>query len=266
MSEATSTAADRAPEYNENSVAFTRLVWGDGFLSPGGPEEVARILDGADLTGCEVLDIGCGLGGVDVELVRTHGARRVTGIDVEAMQVEHAAARAAREALADRLDVRLVEPGPLPFPDGVFDAVFSKDSIVHVADKAALFAEARRVLKPGGRLLASDWLARGAARSADLEALKEAIGLDFRFATPEATHEMLEQAGFADVRLRDRQAWYREEARRELARISGPLYTELVQALGAERADNDIACWRTLVRTLDSGAFGPSHIRARKPG
>ena len=44
---------------------------------------MARLLEGMDLTGKSVMDIGCGAGGIDVLLVGTHGAGYVTGIDVE---------------------------------------------------------------------------------------------------------------------------------------------------------------------------------------
>ena len=50
------------------------------------------------------------------------------------------------EARADRIGLLKVAPGPLPFPPGTFDVVFSKDSIVHIPDKAALMAEVFRVL------------------------------------------------------------------------------------------------------------------------
>ena len=50
------------------SKAFTdalQFMWGDGFLSPGGPAEVAEMLEGHDIAGKRLLDIGSGLGGVD---------------------------------------------------------------------------------------------------------------------------------------------------------------------------------------------------------
>ena len=64
--------------YTGNLISMLEVVWGEGWLSPGGPEEVARVLDGIDLKGKSVLDIGCGVGGVDFLLVEDHGAGFVT--------------------------------------------------------------------------------------------------------------------------------------------------------------------------------------------
>src|SRR5687767_4117812 len=66
--------------------AFTdalQFMWGKGFLSPGGAEEVEEMLSGCQLSGLRVLDIGSGLGGIDILLATKHGAAEVIGIDVE---------------------------------------------------------------------------------------------------------------------------------------------------------------------------------------
>ncbi|MGO4841157.1 hypothetical protein AB4144_53775, partial [Rhizobiaceae sp. 2RAB30] len=53
----------RAPaEYDDTAIRFLEALWGQGYLSPGGPEEVDRVLDGLVLRGKSVLDIGCGAG------------------------------------------------------------------------------------------------------------------------------------------------------------------------------------------------------------
>ena len=44
--------------YSDAYNDFLAAVWGEGYLSPGGPEEVSRILEGLDLTGARMLDIG----------------------------------------------------------------------------------------------------------------------------------------------------------------------------------------------------------------
>lgn len=108
----------REPEYDEVTVHFMELICGEGFTSPGGANDVARILEGVEVAGQRVLDIGCGVGGANVALLRNHYAAQVTGIDIEDMQIRLAERRAADAGLGDRLSFVRVEPGPLPFDDG----------------------------------------------------------------------------------------------------------------------------------------------------
>lgn len=259
-------AAVREPEYDQATVAFTELIWGQGFLSPGGEADVARILEGVEVAGRSVLDIGCGVGGADVTLVRDHGAGKVTGIDIEDMQIDLSRRRAAEAGLADRLAFVIVEPGPLPFQDGAFDLVFSKDAIVQIADKQAVFDECFRVLRPGGVFAASDWLSRGdGPPSPEMQNWVEKMGVTLHLEGLEVTGRALTQAGFINVRLRDHLAWYRDLCHRELERLKGPLHERLVEALGRDRAEEDIACWMAMTEVLDLGEFGPGHLRACKP-
>ena len=51
---------DHAPEYDDRAIRFLEALWGEGFLSPGGPDEVRRIVEDIDFSGKRVLDIGCG--------------------------------------------------------------------------------------------------------------------------------------------------------------------------------------------------------------
>ena len=60
--------ADAAPEYDDHAIRFLEALWGDGYLSPGGPDEVDRVLEGLSLKGKTVLDIGCGSGGITLHL------------------------------------------------------------------------------------------------------------------------------------------------------------------------------------------------------
>ena len=100
--------------YGEPEITFLEQLWGDGFLSPGGPDEVGRTIADIPLEGTSVLDIGCGSGGATIALARDHGAASVIGIDVEGPVCAHARERVARAGLADRIEIRQVEPGPLP--------------------------------------------------------------------------------------------------------------------------------------------------------
>ena len=117
---------------------------------------MARLLEGMDLTGKSVMDIGCGAGGIDVLLVGTHGAGYVTGIDVEDTVLSHARERAAKAGFAAQIGFVKVVPGPLSFSPQTFGAVFSKDSIVHIPDKHTLMRDVFSIQKPGGWFVASD--------------------------------------------------------------------------------------------------------------
>ena len=253
-------------EYTDDFIAKFELMWGEGFLSPGGPAEVAKILEGTDLTGLDVMDIGCGIGGVDVLLARDYGAKSVTGIDVEEPLVERCRARAKRTGLADRLTFLLVEPGPLPFADASFDAVFSKDSMIHIPDKAALFAEVFRVLRPGGLFLASDWMQSAAGPgSPEMAIFVEKSGLSFTLGITDDLPAALESAGFTDIRVVDRNPWYREEGPKELALMRGEFRQPLLDILGREKADQWIEMRIAMVSALNAGVFRPTHFRAARP-
>ncbi len=252
--------------YSEIHITFLEELWGDGYLSPGGPEEVARTLAGVDLTGATVVDIGCGSGGITIGLVRDHWAGFVIGLDVEQPVCDHARARVERAGLAERIEIRLVEPGPMPLPDGSADVVFSKDSIVHIPDKEALAVDVFRVLRPGGWFVASDWLiAHDGPPSPAMAAYIAAEALDFGMASPARYRAALEAAGFVDITLVNRNPWYREVARAELGRLTGSERARFEAVVGAAEVAGQIATWEAMVPVLESGEHCPHHLRARRP-
>lgn len=263
----THTDAGGSPvEYADDAIAFLEILWGAGRLSPGGPDELRAVLDGVDLEGRTVLDFGCGAGGVTVSLVADYGAAHVTGIDVEAPGLERARQLARERGVDDRVALQQVVPGPLPFDDGTFDVFFSRDVIIHVPDKEALFAEAYRVLVPGGRLVGSDWLiGHDGEPSAAMRRYLELEGHSFHMQSPARYRRALEGAGLEEIELRDRNPWYRETARAELEAMRGPLYEQACAAAGRDRVHHNIETWSAMLEVLESGEHCPHHLRARKP-
>ena len=100
-----------------------------------------------------VLDVGCGMGGPGRFLADRFGCT-VTGIDLLPLRVESAEDLTKRTGLAERISYRVASVTDLPFEDGAFAQVWMLDVGIHVRDKAAMFAEIARVLRPGGRLMA----------------------------------------------------------------------------------------------------------------
>jgi SAM-dependent methyltransferase len=253
-------------EYDPGMQTLLQLLWGEGFLSPGGAEEVACLLEGSGISDCSVLDIGCGLGAVDEILVTRHGARSVLGVDVDPGLLAAMAQRIERAGLAGRVTTLYVKPGPLPLADSSFDVVFSKDAIVQIPDKASVFADVYRVLRPGGRLIASDWLRghSGPYSAAMLEFFR-LEGIAYNMASMAESTAALARAGFVEIDLRDRNDWYRDLARRELAALEGELRPLVIERIGEERAEHFVNNWRQLMLVLERGELRPAHLRARKP-
>ncbi|MFO1122019.1 MAG: methyltransferase domain-containing protein [Hyphomicrobiales bacterium] len=258
--------ADSGELYGNKLIRMLEIVWGDGWLSPGGPDEVDRVVSGLDLAGKSIMDIGSGAGGIDIQLVRQHAAGHVTGIDVEDTVIATARAKVEAAGLAGRIGFAKVAPGPFPFPPSCFDLVFSKDSIVHIPDKHALAREVFRVLKPGGWFAASDWLiGHDGEPSAPMKAYIAAEGLDFGMASPGRYRAALEAAGFSDIAITSRNAWYRDQARKEVEAMRGPLYARACAELGQDFVDHNIEIWDRMLGVLESGEHCPTHIRARRP-
>ena len=252
--------------YPLDSILFLEEMWGDGFLSPGGPEEVQRLLSGLDVAGRIVVDIGSGAGGVPLLLANRYGAARVIGLDVEATVVAHARVKVERAGLQERIEIRRVEPGPMPLPGTSVDIVFSKDSIVHIPDKEALAADAFRVLKPGGWFVASDWLiSHDGEPSPEMAEYIAREDLDFGMASPARYRRALEAAGFVDVSLTNRNPWYRTVAREELARLEGAGRDAFLTVMDEAALNAQVETWRAMVIVLDSGEHCPHHFRGRKP-
>lgn len=258
--------ADDVPhDYDTTMLDMLQIIWGEGFLSPGGPQAVREIMLGIDLAGKRVLDIGCGLGGLDQVLVKL-GAAHVTAVDVAPPLIGLGRRRIAAAGLADRIDLQVVTPeAKLPFADASFDVVFTKDAWLHVTDKPALLRDVHRVLKSGGQLAGGDWMKGPEPYSADMIYFIELEGIPYHPTTLAEYGVMLHAAGFDEIKLLDINAWYRDLAKEELARLKGELYGTMTEKLGDKSRDHFIEDWRMLTVVLDKGELRPGRLWARKP-
>lgn len=248
-------------DYDTTMLDMLQIIWGEGYLSPGGPQAVREIVAGIDLAGKRVLDIGCGIGGLDRVLVSL-GAAHVTAVDVAEPMIELARRRTADPRIAFEV---IAPKQPLPFADAAFDVVFTRDAWLHVVDKPALLREVHRVLKPGGRLAGGDWMKGPDPYSADMIYFIELEGIPYHPVTLADYGLMLHETGFGQVKLLDTNAWYRGLAKQELARLKGELFDLMTEKLGSEARDHFIEDWRMLTVVLEKGELRPGRLWASKP-
>ncbi len=180
-------------------------------------EELAKVPDGANMgLGCgnpvalaslkpgeTVVDLGSG-GGFDCFLAagRVGGRGRVIGVDMTPEMVSKARRNAVKADVAN-VEFRLGEIEHLPVADGRADIIISNCVINLAVEKAQVFREAFRVLKPGGRLAVSDIVATRPLPPKirkDLELVSACVG---GAATVEETRAMLESAGFKEIRIEE---------------------------------------------------------------
>jgi len=252
-------------DYTDEFAGGLELMWGDGFLSPGGPEEVGLIVHDLDLHEKKILDVGSGIGGPAICLVLQHGACHVTGIDVEPVNVERANNNAARAGVSDRLSFNTVEAGSFPFADGSFDIVFSKDAIIEAPNKDEIFSESFRVLRPGGWFAIGDWFRGSAPYTAEMEAWLTQVGVTLEMTTIEDNADQLRKAGFQNVQSVDRNQWYQEYSRREVERMAGEDREKFETLLGKDETAGWIDATNLKVKAVAQGQLRPGHLRARKP-
>lgn len=149
-----------APPSSSSADEYSFLVgfegeWRDTWWSPDFLELLARRLRLSDARA--VVDVGCGVGHWGRTLLPwLHPDATLIGVDREPSFVEQATAAASERGITRRASYRTGVAEALPVPDASADLVTCQTVLMHVADPAAVLAEMRRVLRPGGLLFVAE--------------------------------------------------------------------------------------------------------------
>jgi sarcosine/dimethylglycine N-methyltransferase len=156
--------------------------------------------------GSEVVDLCAGLGGPARYFAHRYGAD-VTGIELTPARVAGAAELSRRVGLDGQMRVLEGNVMNLPLPDAGYDAVVSQEALLHVPDIARAFAEAYRVLRPGGRFAFTNWVVHRPLSDAQRQLLWDGMAAATLISIEQHT-ELLRGAGFVIEAVEDEtEAW-----------------------------------------------------------
>ena len=178
-------------------------LWATGRETPGEAVEALADTVGDRLRlvpGQACVDIGCGYGATARRLAAACRVR-VTGFTLSAEQARYAAAHPVPD-----VDIHVRDWLVNGLADASVDAAWAIESSEHMVDKPRFFAEAHRVLTPGGRLVVCAWLAETGARGWKVRYLLEPICREGRLpsmGTREEYEAMARAAGFSIVGFED---------------------------------------------------------------
>lgn len=165
-------------------------------LGCGNPQAIASIQPGET-----VLDLGSGAGFDAFLAAKATGPDgRVIGVDMTPEMLAKARANAAK-AGHENVEFRLGEIEHLPVADSTVDVIISNCVINLAPDKPAVFREAWRVLKPGGRIAVSDVVAIAPIPNELRKEWELYTGCVAGASIVEDVHTMLTEAGFSDIRI-----------------------------------------------------------------
>ena len=235
------------------------LATGDEFHT-GGREATIAFAEQLPLRpGLRLLDIGSGIGG-PARYFAHHQKCHVTGIDLTDEFVRVARGLSQRVGLADQVTFVQGSALELPFPAGSFDGAYMLHVGMNIGDKAALFAQVKRVLKPEGFFGLYDVMRIGPGEIVFPVPWATTAATSF-LANDASYRRLLTEAGFKVVNERERQAYAVEFFARSKARIaeSGlpPLGTHIV--MGADFPQK----MANVVDALERGAIAPVEMIAR---
>ncbi len=139
-------------------IAMAQAIWGEGFLTPGGPEYVEYMVKPLGLTNeSVVLDIGAALGGPARLMAKDFNAW-ITGLESDAGLAEQAMAMSTKAGLAKKAPIEHFDRTQVPIDEAKYHCIFSKEALFRIENKEELVPRMKKGLKPRGQLLFSDFV------------------------------------------------------------------------------------------------------------
>lgn len=213
--------------------------------------------------GMRVADFCAGLGGPARYFARKFGVT-VTGIELTPPRVTGAEELTRRVGLEKSVRVVVGDVMAVPLPDASQDAVISQEAFLHIPDLRRTFAEAHRILVPGGRFAFTTWTAPQPLSPTDRQLMWDGMAVQPIF-TQAQTITMLRDVGFEAVAVDDVSAWWAEILTERLAMYQ-KMRGETEAAATPSGHDAFYASYVRFVELMQTGGLGGGRFVGVKVG
>jgi len=250
-----------AKQYSRNGILRYEKIFGRHFVSTGGLETTELFVKMLDLKpGMLVLDMGSGIGGSAFYMADKHDVN-VLGIDLSSNMVNIGLER-ANDLQEKRVQFEITDATKRNFPEASFDVIYSRDAIMHIDDKRSLYSSFLKWLKPGGKLLVSDYCCGEGELSEDYLEYRKQRGY---FTMPVKDYgKILEDVGFCNVKAEDKKELFIEVLNRELEKAEH-MKEEYVKEFSMKDYSDIVDGWKIKLVRVAEGHKVWGLFRAQKP-
>lgn len=205
-------------QYSKNGVKRYEWIFGEGYLSTGGFETTKEIVPLLKLEpGQRVLDVGCGLGGHDFYMAEKYGVF-IDAVDLSKNMMSVALYHFSKKPhIANNIKFRICDVTSTPFEENYYDVIYSRDALLHIAEKEKLFEKFYKWLKPGGKIVFTDY-SRGEVKHSE-EFEKYIAQRGYCLFTVAAYETLLKKVGFTKVSAQDIKSKFVDSLDRELKKL-----------------------------------------------
>lgn len=205
-------------QYTHNGVKRYEWIFGDEYLSTGGLKTTEEIVPTLELKpGQKILDIGSGLGGHDFYMAQQYGVY-IDAVDLSKNMMDVAINYYNRKPdIKDKINFRLCDVTKTDFPENYYDVIYSRDALLHIKEKPTLFQKFHEWLKPGGRVVFTDYV-RGDGQLSQ-EFIDYVKQRDYTLYTRQEYEDLLKKTGFQSVNVQEIKDKFVSSLQRELKKL-----------------------------------------------
>lgn len=227
--------------YSHNHILRYERIFGLDFVSTGGintTEEVCKMLQVKPNE--QILDVGCGIGGSAFHFQQKYNGK-VVGFDLSENMIEIARNKIKNYKFPN-IEFLVADALKVDYEENQFDVVYSRDTILHIPPKKLLFSQFYKWLKPGGRLLITDYCCGPYdQRSEDFKAYVAERG--YTLLTVDDYAKVLEDVGFKDVQGIDKTDHFLKILKSEVDKFDGEK-EEFVKKFSQKDYDDISGGWK----------------------